>query len=131
MAGARRRLRPLRVVRLSTIALILRAAPVPAGPGAWVTGSMPANPLEAAAAMLPRAEVARAIAVAACKACEAFESSSAEPGDWYLDGRAAGTAAPSSGAGVPAAAAPDCGRARGPGPSSCWTCSRETVGEAA
>src|SRR5712664_4795322 len=92
---------------------------------------MPAKPLEAAAAMLPRAEVARAIAVAACKACEALESSSAEPGDWYLDGMAAGTAAPSSGAGVPAAATPDCGRARGAGPSACGTCSREADGATA
>src|SRR5216683_1656632 len=54
---------------------------------------MPANPLDAAAAILPSAEVARAIAVAACKACEALESSSAEPGVWYLDGMAAGAAA--------------------------------------
>src|SRR5260370_35695962 len=76
---------------------------------------MPAKPLEAAAAMLPRAEVARAIAVAACKACAALESSSAELEDWYLDGVAAGAAAPSSGAGVPEAAAADCERAGGGG----------------
>src|SRR5260370_18536446 len=102
MEGARGRLRPLRLVRLSTIALILRSAPVAGGPGAWVTGNMPANPLEAAAAMLPRTEVARAIAVAACNACEALESSSAEPKDWYLVGMAAGAAPPRSCRGFPA-----------------------------
>src|SRR5260370_23143195 len=116
MAGTRRRLRPVRVVRLSTIALILREAPIAAGPAVCVIGNMPAKPLEAAAAMLPRAEVARAIAVAACKACAALESSSAELEDWYLDEVAAGAAAPSSGAGVPEAAAADCERARGGGP---------------
>src|SRR4029077_12125471 len=101
MAGARRRLRPLRVVRLSTTAWILRVAPAPAGPGAWVIGSMPAKPLDAAAAMLPKAEVARAIAVAACRACEALESVSAEPGDWYSDAVPAGPAETSSGGRAP------------------------------
>src|SRR6266852_6345266 len=74
MAGASRRLRPLRVTRLSTMNWILRAAPE-----GWTTGSMPANPLEAAAAMLLRAVVARAIAVVACNACEASAVFSAEP----------------------------------------------------
>src|SRR5260370_36585236 len=117
MDGARRRLRPLRVVRLSTIALILRSAPVPAGPGAWVTGNMPANPLEAAAAMLPRTEVARAIAVAACNACGALESSSAEAKDWDLVGVGAGAAAPRAGAGSPVATTPRGRRARRGGAS--------------
>src|SRR6266851_3237906 len=75
MAGARRRLRPLREIRLSMMALILRVALAPAGPEEWTMGSMPANPLEAAAAIWPRALVARATAVAAWSACDAAASS--------------------------------------------------------
>src|SRR5713226_7840448 len=97
MAGASRRLKPLRVMRVSTTAWILRVAPAPAGPAVCVIGSMPANPLEAAAAMLPRAVVARAIAVAACRACEALESVSADAGDGKPEVTAGGGAAANSG----------------------------------
>src|SRR3989442_1348492 len=80
MAGAMRMLRPLRVMRLSTTAWIRHVAPVPIGPDVCVIGSMPANPLVAAAAIWPRALVARAIAVAAWSACEAAAAGSAELG---------------------------------------------------
>src|SRR6266850_3769297 len=79
MAGARRRLRPLRVIRLSITAWIRRVAPAGTVPSAWIVGSWPAcmNP-PAAAAIWPRAVVARAIAVAACRAWLAWAADSAE-----------------------------------------------------
>src|SRR5207244_1223466 len=72
---ARRRLSPRLVMMLSITAWIRREAP--AGPGApsvvRTVGSMPVNPLEAAASC-PSAVVARAIAVAASSACPAWTS---------------------------------------------------------
>src|SRR5260370_41937569 len=96
MAGARRRFRPLREIRLSMMALILRVALAPAGPEEWTMGSMPANPLEAAAAIWPRALVARATAGAAWRACGAAASARAR-------GAAGGGAEAAGAAGVPPA----------------------------
>ena len=70
------------MIRLSTTAWILRVAPLPAGPAVCVIGSIPEKPLLAAAAIWPRALVARAIAVAAWSACDAAAAFSAALGEY-------------------------------------------------
>src|SRR5207247_2816458 len=101
-AGARRRLRPRRVIIVSITAWMRREAPAgPPEPSLAVTvGRMPLNPLEAAASW-PRAVVARAIAVAAASTCWPWPPSG---GEAYRTGRGvAGSAGEAGGGGGGAA----------------------------